>query len=422
MRIINKINKVVPTNGTLELNYSTLGFNRYTLIGSPTLIGDVSIQSDQSLAEKGIEVDIMWDAKDTDLNGNQLIIFGVLMTEKQLSKTTLFTFYYTGTKWIVLENSDNKEGVYDSNNYVIDETIEISDATGLVDLGNLAPNSGKIIKSKGSVTLSSNVSITATGVQNTSVYFILDVDIDLDGNSIEILGEELPSELINRKVLIKAVYTNDEWIVIFNPDYQAPTFTIEDGSISTAKLVNNAVTFAKFQKMPLQSIMIGKGESNNETLEIPLNKILIGGDGELKAVAVSGDAVLSNTGALSITLKPVEGLYRTLSLETGYLGDIKMVVPFACVVKRITAHVDKLIENTDDATVTVKNHIGSEMEELTITKGSAIGQDFSIQPETNNQFTAGQVITFSTSKATPGGQVFISLEVQRTNFNSYIVS
>jgi len=318
MNIKSTFRKEVPESGTLEIEVNALGLSRLELYGDGTLSADVSIQASTDIEVKNLQQEVLWNGADVDLNGNDLTIFGVLLTAKQLSKKTLFVFEYDGTNW--------------------------------------------------------------------DIYFLTKYD--------------------------SSTFTLEENSVV--------TKTIADANVTTAKLVNNAITFAKIQRLGTNDVIVGKGASADvEALSIPSAKILIGDTAALKAVYVTGAVTMDKNGVTTMNVTPVEGLYRRVSLNSGYLGDVKMIVPFDCIVKRITAHVDQLIEATDDATIVVKNNAGTSMGSLGIVKNSAIGVGFNLSPSANNEFAAGQTIAFATSKTTPGGEVFLSIEVQRVNFNSF---
>lgn len=85
----------------------------------------------------------------------------------------------------------------------------------------------------------------------------------------------------------------------------AGVLTLGNGVINTAKLANNAVTFAKMQRMDSGKLLIGKGASVDVT-----------------QVAMSGDATLSAAGALTIgNAKITAAKLATDSIETAKIPD-----------------------------------------------------------------------------------------------------
>lgn len=99
------------------------------------------------------------------------------------------------------------------------------------------------------------------------------------------------------------------------------------------------------------------------------------------------------------------------------LGDVKVLFPFACTLTGIYAEVTKTVQATDSCTITPKNNAGTVMGSgtLTLAAGTTIGTAFTSAPVTNNTFTAGQVLTLTVNKGTPGGKALLTLTYTRTN-------
>ena len=84
----------------------------------------------------------------------------------------------------------------------------------------------------------------------------------------------------------------------------AATGTPGNGTVSTAKIADNAVTLAKLFDIVRGSIIVGGAADAPSALAAKTDKQILVGDGtDLASVAVSGDATLANTGALTITRK-----------------------------------------------------------------------------------------------------------------------
>jgi len=416
IEFITTIEKTVPTSGTLTLPYSTNGNSVFKLTGSPTLTADVNIESDESLEIKGLRTEVWWNASGTDLDGNDLTILGVTMTEKQLSRNTKFIFEYDGTNFYVVELKNNKDGVLDESEFVIDEDIELRSGIGAIALGTLQSKTGKRLYTAGAITLTASISITATGVKNKEVYFYYEGDIDPDGNTVTILGTLMPDALLDKKVFIRAFYNGTSWVVIFSETYEAAP-ALADDAVTTAKILDEAVTVAKMADLARGSVLIGNSSDRPSAIKPGTGEFLLGDGTDFNAVGMTGQVVMDNAGATTIAATPFEGIYRNISLETDFLGDVKIAIPFNCTVEKITAHVDKLIEATDDASLNVKDNSGSSMGTITATANSSVGTGFTLSPSSNNTFTAGQIMTISTSKTTPGGEVHLSIQVNRTSFS-----
>ena len=100
--------------------------------------------------------------------------------------------------------------------------------------------------------------------------------------------------------------------------------------------------------------------------------------------------------------------------DSDELGDHKVVMPYSGTVVGIDYAVSKDIQGANDASVVAKDNAAGVMATTTITGGSAIGTIFSESPSANNTFVAGDILTFTTSKATVGGKVLVSLKITRT--------
>mgnify|MGYP003646924524 CR=1 FL=1 len=119
----------------------------------------------------------------------------------------------------------------------------------------------------------------------------------------------------------------------------------------------------------------------------------------------------------SVTVPKVEATLKTdlevlpISWDTNRIGDHKIVFPYPCSIVQIEIYTDDLIEASDDADVNFKNNAGASMGTKTIPGGTTIGNGFSITPSANNIFTAGQVLTATTTKSSAGGNSKVSLTI-----------
>jgi hypothetical protein len=122
----------------------------------------------------------------------------------------------------------------------------------------------------------------------------------------------------------------------------------------------------------------------------------------------------------SVTVPKVETSLKTelrvlpISWDTNRIGDHKIVLPFPCTVTQIEVYADDLIEATDDADVNFKNNAGLSMGTQTLTAGTTIGSGVSLTPSSNNTFTAGQVLTATTTKSSAGGNAKVSLTILKS--------
>lgn len=118
---------------------------------------------------------------------------------------------------------------------------------------------------------------------------------------------------------------------------------------------------------------------------------------------------------VNTTLK-TDVLIIPVSFETNEMGDMKVRLPYNCTITGIYATVTKAIEATDNATITPKDNSTTTMTGgvITITAASTIGTAFTSTATANNVFTAGQVMTLTTSKSTAGGKALLSITVTKT--------
>jgi hypothetical protein len=111
-----------------------------------------------------------------------------------------------------------------------------------------------------------------------------------------------------------------------------------------------------------------------------------------------------------------ETLLLEVSFETGELGDFKIKMPYTGTVTEIYAYATKAIAATDAGTIIAKNNGGTTMTAGTITYAISDprGTAYTVTPSANNTFVAGDLLTFTTAKATAGGKVQLSIKVTRT--------
>ncbi len=101
-----------------------------------------------------------------------------------------------------------------------------------------------------------------------------------------------------------------------------------------------------------------------------------------------------------------------VSWDLNRIGDYKFKMPFACEVKLIDAYLTDTVEGTDDADLDFKDGTLNSMGAETFNSAATIGTGMStVTPTTNNEFAKGDLMTITSSKATPGGNAIVSIEV-----------
>lgn len=149
----------------------------------------------------------------------------------------------------------------------------------------------------GTTALTSNWAIAALpfAASYNMIHFLYMANVTLGGNHIFVFSEQMPDHLADKVVMIEAFYDGATWTVSFNPDFE------ESSIIVTDDISDDAVTNDKLANITRGSIKVG-GVANVPTdLDAKTSgQILIGDGTDIKSVAVSGDATLASTGALTI--------------------------------------------------------------------------------------------------------------------------
>ena len=293
-------------------------------------------------------------------------------------------------------------------------------------------DTASVVRVIGTVTLSGNLNISPTGTpsKNAAIKILWEASVTLSGNSVVIFGETVPDELAATNFVAECVYDGAAWVVNILPDFAGTGIIagklLGTDSISTTKIIDDAVTNAKLANISRGSVKVGGASDAPTDLDAKTSGNILVGDGtDIASVAVSGDATLSSAGALTIsnsavtTAKIDDGAVTPtklsasarksmvaipVSFETaGEIGVVKYTMCFDCTVDGIEATVTKPAA-TDTATIIFKDHGGSVLtgSQVDITTGLVLGNIVSTTPTANNTFSAGEQITFETSKPNPG--------------------
>jgi len=302
--------------------------------------------------------------------------------------------------------------------------------------GTLDSTDIKIYKYRliGTVTLSGASSISYSGVgspvKNESYFFHYEASVTPSGNTFSIFGQAVPSDMLASKFLAECVYDGSAWKVKLLPSFDGVGIIGSDrlaaSSVTTAKIADDAVTLDKVDAPGVGKIIYGDGFGNPKYLTIQDAEFIIG-DTVLGATAqtISGDATITKAGALTIANSAVTtskindaavtaakldassrkaSIAIPVSFETaGEIGVLKYTMCFDCTVDAIHATVTKPAA-TDTATIIFKDHGGTVLtgSQVDITTGLVLGNIVSTTPTANNTFSAGEEITFETSKTTAG--------------------
>jgi len=284
----------------------------------------------------------------------------------------------------------------------------------------------------GSATAPYTIAPTGSPDKDTFVEIVWNANLTIGASALQIFGTNIPNELIASKFVAECLYDGAAWIVTVRPSFDEVGIVDSDrlatDSVSTAKIQDDAVTLAKMAGLAKGKIIYGDASGNPADIELGSadGRMLLGDTAAgVAAVDMSGDATLAKTGVLTIansavtTAKIDDGAVTPakmsagsrkasiaipVSFETaGEIGVLKYTMCFDCTVDAIHATVTKPAA-TDTATIIFKDHGGTVLtgSQVDITTGLVLGNIVSTTPTANNTFSAGEEITFETSKTTAG--------------------
>ena len=200
------------------------------------------------------------------------------------------------------------------------------------------------------------------------------------------------------------------------------TSELKDLNVTTAKIALLAITnslMAVNSVGTLEIIDLNVTTAKIDDLAITSAKLalLAVGTAQLADLAITSVKIASNAVSLDklSTDLQTEIVTAFCSFETGYKGQVKIEVPYACNVIKVSAAVIKAIEATDDATIIPKNHAGTAMTtgQIDLTAAAPVGNVFTSSPSGNNSLAANENIILELSKITDGGVALVTLHIIR---------
>jgi hypothetical protein len=278
---------------------------------------------------------------------------------------------------------------------------------------------------------------TGSPSKDTFVEIVWNANLTVGASALQIFGISVPNELIASKFVAECLYDGASWIVTVRPSFDEVGIVSSDrlasDSVTTPKIADNSVELAKMYELATGSVIFGNASNRPTALSVADSTIVIGDSSTgLVSVAVSGDATLAKSGALTIASNAVTtakildanvtpakmsagarkaSIAIPVSFETaGEIGVVKYTMCFDCTVDAIHATVTKAAA-TDTATAIFKDHGGTVLtgSQVDITTGLVLGNIVSTTPTANNTFTAGEQITIETSKTTAGSGNFTAI-------------
>jgi hypothetical protein len=262
----------------------------------------------------------------------------------------------------------------------------------------------------GSVTLAATVSVVAGGTptkgQKIRIYW--DATVAPATFDVNVLGTNLPTNTIKGgKFVIECLYDGTAWVV----DTRA--IILEDDSVVTTAIADNNVTNDKLADMTRGTIKVGGAANAPTDLDAKTSGQILVGDGtDVASVAVSGDATLASSGALTIAAGAVDGtklaansrknqinIYSSFE-NASELGVVKYKICYDCTVDAIHATVTKA-SAAGTMTCVFKDNSSAVLtgSQIDASSALALGNIVSTTPTANNTFSAGDTITLEKSIA-----------------------
>ena len=301
-----------------------------------------------------------------------------------------------------------------------------------------------IVRINGSVTLTGNLNISPSGtaLKNTAIKVIWEASVTitpLSGNQVFIFGEAVPDELAAKNFVAECVYDGAAWVVNILPDFAGTGIIGVDrlaaSSVTTAKIADDAVTLAKMAGLAKGNIIYGDASGDPASVNLgAVDANLVVGDttNGVAVVAMSGDATIIKTGALTIansavtTAKIADDAVTAAKLDddsnrtqvviptsfesAGEIGVLEYKICFPCTLEAIHGTVTKPFTST--GTHIFKDDTGTVLtgSQIDMSNALTLGNIVSTTPTANNTFVAGDVIKIETSvSAAVGGRSTIVL-------------
>ena len=278
----------------------------------------------------------------------------------------------------------------------------------------------------GTVTLTGGLVVSPIGTPMTGQRVIVtwNASVTPSGNTITIFYETVPTELAARNFVAECLWDGTAWVVNILPDFAGVGIIGADrlaaSSVTTAKIADNSVELAKMYELATGSVIFGNASNRPTALSVADSTIVVGDSSTgLVSVAVSGDATLTKTGALTIansavtTAKIADDAVTAAKLDddsnrtqvviptsfesAGEIGVLEYKICFPCTIEAIHGTVTKTFVST--GTHIFKDDTGTVLtgSQIDMSNALTLGNIVSTTPTANNTFVAGDVIKIETS-------------------------
>jgi len=284
----------------------------------------------------------------------------------------------------------------------------------------------------GTQTLTGNFNIDPSGTP--SIYTVVDIlwnaSVTPSGHNVVIFGITIPDSLLaSGNFKVQCFYDalsgkgaggsiTNGWVVSIIPDASSSADVdsdrLADDSVTTAKIADNSVELAKMYELATGSVIFGNASNRPTALSVADSTIVVGDSSTgLVSVAVSGDATLAKSGALTIaanaitTAKITDGDITLAKLEDKLLydmfnirldtksaaatGNVNFTMPYDCDITHIVITVLEAAAD-DDTTFVFKDNGGASMGSIDVTTAMSIGNKATLASaasplSSNNSFT-----------------------------------
>ena len=276
----------------------------------------------------------------------------------------------------------------------------------------------------GSATAPYTIVPTGSPDRDTFVEIVWNANLTIGASALQIFGANIPNELIASKFIAECLYDGAAWIVTVRPSFDEVGIVDSDrlaaSSVTTAKIADNSVELAKMYELATGSVIFGNASNRPTALSVADSTIVVGDSSTgLVSVAVSGDATLTKTGALTIansavtTAKIADDAVTAAKLDddsnrtqvviptsfesAGEIGVLEYKICFPCTIEAIHGTVTKTFVST--GTHIFKDDTGTVLtgSQIDMSNALTLGNIVSTTPTANNTFVAGDVIKIETS-------------------------
>jgi hypothetical protein len=275
----------------------------------------------------------------------------------------------------------------------------------------------------GTVTLVGGLVVSPIGTPTTGQRVVVtwNASVTPGIHTITIFGETVPTELAARNFVAECLWdgTGGPWVVNILPDFAGVGIVAADriaaNAVTTAKIADDAVTLAKMAGLAKGNIIYGDASGDPASVNLgAVDANLVVGDttNGVAVVAMSGDATIAKTGALTIAFS----IRLDFDDASKLGGQIFFPVCYNCTVDAVKATLVGAAGS--DLTTIIKDAGGTVMtgSQIDVPSATVVGNVITSTVTGNNTMTAGTNMILEPSAAgTLGGHVHFTFCVTRDN-------